>query len=78
MNNNLNDVIASDNNRAKDRALYAISVKENIAAGTLTDIDHAMDLLNEMKDESKLDELEIPAEIKTKLIAGINEIISSC
>ena len=77
MNNNLNDVIASDNVRAKERALYAISVQENIDTGALTDVEHAIVLLNEMKDESRLNELEIPSEIKAKLIAGIDEILST-
>ena len=77
MNVNLSDVIASDNASAKGRALYAITVQEALEAGSMTDVEHAKELLNEMKDASKLDELNIPAELKTKLVAGIDEIISA-
>jgi hypothetical protein len=77
MTTKLEEVIALGNQAAAERASYAITVQAGLDAGTLVDHESAIRLLNEMKDVSRLDELEVPAEVQTALVSAMDELISS-
>jgi polyhydroxyalkanoate synthesis regulator phasin len=76
MTTKLQEVMEMGNQPAADRASYAITVQEALDAGTLTDLESARKLLDEMKDKVKLDEWEVPAEIQAKLTEAIDELIA--
>jgi hypothetical protein len=76
MTTKLQEVMEMGNQVAAERASYAITVQEALDAGTLTDHDTTKRLLHEMMDENVLAEKNVPAEIKSKLIEAINELIT--